>query len=400
MQSQQFSGSTPPHAGGARSIEDFPIVARFSNWSRRSPTQGDCQCPAHEDSRSSLSIGITDKGDLGLHCHAGCNVGDVLQAVGGVFSDLFYLSAVVGQKFRGTNGRRASSSSGPTRQSIGHQASQSVRKKKGDYNPWIDSKIVDVYPYLDSAGNEVFQVVRFEPKDFRQRHRSATAKPWRDGTRWTFKSVDDSKKVLFNLPAILAAPLTTPVFLVEGEKDAKRLIASGLIATTAPGGAANSKKQARKWLAQYTESLRGRPVYIIPDRDLLDPKTGRRAGWQHVIHVASQIHGAASLVTVLDLPELPGLVGRKWDISNWLDHGGTKQQFFDAVTAASGKPWDPAAPENQPSAALPDGPNEAQDDPHRLARLYLDRYQHADGLSLRYWRESRKSMLSTRRLRP
>ena len=33
-------------------------------------------------------------------------------------------------------------------------------------------------------------------------------------------------------------------------------------------------------------------------------------------------------------------------------------------------------------------PNEAADDPHRLARLYIgERCQHADGLTLRYYRE-------------
>src|SRR6266498_890555 len=32
-------------------------------------------------------------------------------------------------------------------------------------------------------------------------------------------------------------------------------------------------------------------------------------------------------------------------------------------------------------------PNEAADDPHRLARLYLgERCTHADGLTLRFWR--------------
>lgn len=31
--------------------------------------------------------------------------------------------------------------------------------------------------------------------------------------------------------------------------------------------------------------------------------------------------------------------------------------------------------------------NEAADDPHRLARLFLDEHQHPDGLTLRYWRE-------------
>jgi putative DNA primase/helicase len=33
------------------------------------------------------------------------------------------------------------------------------------------------------------------------------------------------------------------------------------------------------------------------------------------------------------------------------------------------------------------GPREAADDPHRLARLYLNGHRHRDGLTLRYWRE-------------
>jgi len=40
-----------------------------------------------------------------------------------------------------------------------------------------------------------------------------------------------------------------------------------------------------------------------------------------------------------------------------------------------------------PSAVEAPSPNEADDDPHRLARIYLKRVDHPDGLTLRFWRE-------------
>ena len=46
---------------------------------------------------------------------------------------------------------------------------------------------------------------------------------------------------------------------------------------------------------------------------------------------------------------------------------------------------------HEPSREAPEKgltPNEAADDPHRLARLYIgERCRHDDGLTLRFWRE-------------
>ncbi len=46
-------------------------------------------CPAHEDRSPSLSITEGDDGRLLLHCFAGCQVHDILAAVGLTVSDLF-----------------------------------------------------------------------------------------------------------------------------------------------------------------------------------------------------------------------------------------------------------------------------------------------------------------------
>ena len=64
--------------------------------------------------------------------------------------------------------------------------------------------------------------------------------------------------VLYHLREVLEAPI---VFMVEGEKDVDKLREHGFAATTNAGGA------KARWLPQYTEALRGREVYIIPDND-------------------------------------------------------------------------------------------------------------------------------------
>jgi len=47
------------------------------------------RCPAHEDSRASLSIRETTEGRMLMHCFGGCPTQDVLQAIGLDFGDLF-----------------------------------------------------------------------------------------------------------------------------------------------------------------------------------------------------------------------------------------------------------------------------------------------------------------------
>jgi len=44
--------------------------------------QRDCRCPAHDDRRASLSLGLGADGQVLLHCHAGCSLGTVLAAAG------------------------------------------------------------------------------------------------------------------------------------------------------------------------------------------------------------------------------------------------------------------------------------------------------------------------------
>lgn len=66
----------------ARVLERLQLVQRSGQgWSAR--------CPAHRDDRASLSIGEGRDGRVLIHCFAGCDVTEVVDAIGLRMSDLF-----------------------------------------------------------------------------------------------------------------------------------------------------------------------------------------------------------------------------------------------------------------------------------------------------------------------
>ena len=168
-------------------------------------------------------------------------------------------------------------------------------------------RIVATYDYSDEAGALLFQVCRFEPKDFRQRRPDG-----RGG--WTWK-LGDCRRVLYRLPELVAADPVHPVFIVEGEKDADQLVDLGLVATTNPGGAG-------KWNGAYADALAGRRVVILPDND----DTGQR----HADTVLASLRGAGIAAAILALDGLP----RKGDVSDWLAKGGKADDLLQRAESA------------------------------------------------------------------
>jgi hypothetical protein len=187
-------------------------------------------------------------------------------------------------------------------------------------------RILVTYDYKDEKGRFLYQTVRYHPKGFKQR------RPDKSGWVW---NLADVPRVLYRLPELLQNP-DRAVFVVEGEKDADRLREIGLVATTNVNGA------NAKWLPQYTETLRGREVVILPDND----EPGRR----HAEEVAAALDGAAASVKVVPLPGLP----LKGDVSDWLDTAGNDKKIFLELVLQAPNWWGaPSRPDATRQPALP-----------------------------------------------
>jgi hypothetical protein len=65
------------------------LIDRLDRVRQTAPGRWLARCPAHRDRSPSLSIRELDDGRVLVHDHGGCEVGDVLAAVGLTLSDLF-----------------------------------------------------------------------------------------------------------------------------------------------------------------------------------------------------------------------------------------------------------------------------------------------------------------------
>ena len=219
---------------------------------RKSGSGWIAKCPAHEDRNPSLSIASAADGRVLAHCHAGCSQTAVIHSL----------------------------------QAAGLWESRD--------NP--PARIITaIYDYTDEAGNLLYQIVRYQPKDFLQRYPDG-----RGG--WIWKK--HPRQVLYRLPEVLKNQI---VFLVEGEKDVETLRSHGFVATTAAGGA------KVPWLPSYTGALRGREVILLPDND----KPGRL----RVVTVARALLGHAAKVIILQLE------GAK-DVSEWFEKGHSELELI------------------------------------------------------------------------
>ncbi len=186
-----------------------------------------------------------------------------------------------------------------------------------------------VYDYFDENGVLFSQAVRWVPKGFSQRRPD----PNHQG-QWIW-TLEHTRQVLYKLPDLLAADPQEPVFIVEGEKDVERLWSLGAVATTNIMGAG-------KWRDEYSHSLAGRQVIVIPDNDPPSRKLNKSyVGQKHAMVVARSVYQKAESIRVLELPGLP----EQGDISDWLDSGGTIEALRELVAGApSYRPDNPYRP--------------------------------------------------------
>ncbi|MEK6674023.1 MAG: hypothetical protein AABZ47_00040 [Planctomycetota bacterium] len=242
---------------------------------RKNATGWTARCPSHDDQHASLSVNRGDDGRVLLHCHAGCAPIAVCKAINLRLSDLF-----------------APSNNGD---GLG--------------------RIIAKYDYRDAQDQLLFQVVRFEGKEFRQRRPDG-----KGGWNW---KLERTPRVLYRLRELNDADPDEWIHIVEGEKDVDRLAGAGLTATCNPGGAG-------KWNKLSDDSaLYGRRVVIIADKDA--------AGRKHAADVAMRLQNRAREIRVLELP------GDGKDASDWFDAGGTAEDLRRLVEAVREAPPPPHA---------------------------------------------------------
>ncbi|MFL2915356.1 MAG: AAA family ATPase [Nitrospinia bacterium] len=165
-------------------------------------------------------------------------------------------------------------------------------------------KIIEQSPYRDEGGQLLYEVVRYEPKDFRQRRLNN-----KGGWVWDLKGV---RHVPYRLPELIAS--TDMVYIPGGEKDVEALVKLGLTATTNACGEGN-------WRSEFNEYLKGRDVVILEDNDEKGRKHGRV--------ISESLHGIANEIRIIRFEEL----SQGGDVTDYLQNNNY-DDFVGRVKAA------------------------------------------------------------------
>lgn len=182
--------------------------------SRLDIKNGLAHCPAHDDINRSLSITKGKDERVLLHCHAGCQTRDIVNALGLAMADLFPSNV---KQERHEIGRR-------THGAPGYK----------DYRKTI-------IRYSDGSKTAFFERL--------------------ENGSW-LKGLNGQKQTLYNLDVLKEPGIK---FISESEKDADHLTKMGFHALSF-GGAEN-------WKSEYTALLSGQEVIVLPHND----EPGRKA---------------------------------------------------------------------------------------------------------------------------
>jgi hypothetical protein len=315
------------------SLDDF--LSRLDGVKPDGSGRWKALCKSHDDHNPSLSITEGDDGKILLKCQAGCETSDALAAYGMTMADLFL-----------------------------------DENKRSNGNGKL-GELVAAYDYVDENGTLLYENCRFVPKDFRARRPDGNG-----GWIWDVKGCE---RVLYGLPELLVARTAgEPILLVEGEKDVHTARGLGLVATTAPFGA------SQPWLPEFSESLRGADVIVIPDND--------DVGREHMAKAAAALQGIAKSVTWL---ELPGLAD-KGDVSDWVAAGGDADQLARLVVDAQrdGKTSVPLTDEDDIRSAFIAAPDLAASESVETAWILADYIAAAATTQLTGQPKAGKSLLA------
>lgn len=255
-------------------ISRFEVKSRYKN-------RVQAVCPAHPDKQASLTITRGRTGTL-IHCHAGCQIDDILAAVGLKKSDLFYENKTQGSSWQHYIERRE------------HR------------------KIEAIYNYNSfTSGEYTFTKIRMQDK--RMIYGVLC------NGRFTYglggKHRKDLKSVYGDLKALNNAFVEgKPIFIPEGEKDVDTLTRRGYTALTYGGSG--------DWQSEFATLFKGAKVYILADND----EPGRKVANA----ILSDLKGVAkSAKVIVPVPDIP-----KADISDYFAAGRSNDDFEKLIQSA------------------------------------------------------------------
>jgi len=176
----------------------------------------------------------------------------------------------------------------------------------------------DAYQYDDIDGNYVVTKIRWEAViDGRREKTFQFCNQQLPATSPSaFRMPEAAAMPLYNAHALRDLESDDLVVICEGEKDANTMLGLDYVAVSTHNGVAG-------WSSQSAGCLQGRHVAIVPDND--------DAGHKYAKKVIKALSPFAKSVKVIELPGLKD----KGDVTDWVDAGGTEQQFWELYTGQS-----------------------------------------------------------------
>lgn len=275
------------------------LTSRLHNIHRTADGGFVASCPAHDDDKPSLKVSTGSDGRILLHCHAGCTIDAVTDALGITKADLM-----------------------PERERIEFpkELMGSVKSLKTGVTAkqpklTTPSREVAHYDYVNENGTPVYRVIRLEPKSFRQ------AKILQGGK--LSYSMSGVTRYPYHIDEVLrTAASGGEIVICEGEKDADNIRKLGMTATCNAGGAG---KFDPTW-AKYFKGAS--TVYIVADND---PKEKNYPGQRHAWKVKAALDAAGVMTDILTMP-----TGK--DATDFIEAvNPDAQAFHDAL--AFHEPW-------------------------------------------------------------
>lgn len=261
---------TPEQVQRARRIPIVSLLPADHKLVKKGPNSWMALCTFHEETTPSMSLVKYPDGCWGYRCF-GCGAkGDPIK----------YIQEQEGKDFQDS-----------VRHLLQEAKTAPVRRQA-----------VAEYDYFDRDGVLAYQVLRYEPKDFRVR------RPSEQGWRWC---LDGLQRHLYRLQKLnLPENRDKPIYYVEGEKDVETLERHGLVGTTHNGGA----NSFRPDLLDEIEGVRR--IVVVPDRD--------EPGMQLMRKVFGEARNRKHSVGFLLLP-------RHKDVTEWFEAGETLEDLLKEV---------------------------------------------------------------------